>query len=246
MAEGEGDKTGDNKGGDNKTLTPEEVAGLKSSIETLSGGVKEIMSLAQKRAEEQAARERAAAAHDKTKDDDEDGVDDTVLETMPRRQFGEYLLKSFAKHLDTALKPIKDGVTQAATAAQTVDVKVQVQQFAEKHADFNDWKDEMLALAKDNPTLTVQRLYTLARSENPDKAKELDKKIADAKKASEEGDATSTTTRKPPAKRAVKGNGLSPSGATGEAKPGKMNPQQAAEAAWADAVAQFGGNPFES
>ena len=47
------------------------------------------------------------------------------------------------------------------------------------HPDLLDWKNEMSALAKDNPNLTISRLHSLARLESPEKAEELDTKYKD-------------------------------------------------------------------
>lgn len=231
--EGKTPVEGGEKKGEEK-LTAAELAGLKESITTLQGGVKEILEVARKRAEEQARR---TAEEETTIDDEEQEPDEAVLETMPRSAFSKYLLKAFQRNLDAALKPVTEAVQKAQQTAVSVDVKTQVEKFADQHPDFPEWKDEMLALAKDNPTLSVARLYNLAKLENPDKAKEIDKKFKKDEKEGEQGKAAAGK-KKPAA------NGLTPGGSAGEHKPGKMTPQQAANAAWEETVAQFGGNPW--
>jgi len=63
----------------------------------------------------------------------------------------------------------------------------EIKQIMSTNPDFMEWKTEMAALAKDNPTLTIERVYKLAKLENPEKAQELAEKYDESDKKPETG-----------------------------------------------------------
>jgi hypothetical protein len=84
--------------------------------------------------------------------------------------------KLIEEKLAGALNPLTEHLNKLQTTVITGNAKTEVAQLREKHKDFADWKDEMVALAKEHPTLGFQQVYQLARANNPAKAGELDLK----------------------------------------------------------------------
>lgn len=79
-----------------------------------------------------------------------------------------------AQQLADVLKPLTDQLTSVQTSVATADVNASIKELRAAHPDFNDWKDEMVALSTSHPTLDIRALYTLARGSNMDKARTLD------------------------------------------------------------------------
>ena len=84
------------------------------------------------------------------------------------------VLKSIESMLAEKLGPLVAQVQNVQQTVATNSVTAEVKQMRAEHKDFGDWKDEMVALAREHPTLGITRLYNLARAENTEKAKALD------------------------------------------------------------------------
>ncbi len=161
-----------------------------------------------------------------------DGVD---IEQMDRAQFGTLLLSKFMErldsHMDGKLKPLTDKIGSVESTL-TRDLGTRsVQEASANNKDLYEWKDEISTLLKEAPNLSLPRALAIARSENPTKAKEMAKKYSG-------GDGV------------VKGQkylSLTPTSRTGgsDEKGGKMKFHDAAERAFDDLVAEFGGSSFE-
>lgn len=78
--------------------------------------------------------------------------------------------------IQKALEPFASEIVGLKTGQVERDGKAAVADMQSKHKDFADFKDEMIALAQENPTLSIPRLYAIAKAENPTKAAELDAK----------------------------------------------------------------------
>lgn len=222
-------------------LTAKEATELRDALVGLNTGLKEL----QKAAAERQAAEASAAGNtnssDEGGDSDEPDVDDEKLEEMPRRQFMDFMLRQVAKHMDTNLKEVKTAIQQVGTQTQRTALEAEANAFAAKHEDFADFEQEMIAIARQNPGLSVARIYALAKVENPDKVKQVEEKYKKGKekeKGKEEGGNTP-----PPPRRNRASNGMSPSGTGGSEPNRRMSAEDAAAKAWDEAVAVFG-NPF--
>jgi hypothetical protein len=55
-----------------------------------------------------------------------------------------------------------------------------------RYKDGEEWISEMRDIATNNPNLSIEQMYKLARSENPTKASEMDEKFADKQEEEEE------------------------------------------------------------
>jgi hypothetical protein len=85
---------------------------------------------------------------------------------------GEAVRAQLAAQLD----PLHQQVTNLQTTIATGNAVKDRDMLVEKHKDFGEWKDDMIALAREHPTLALPALYTLARGSNPTKAATLDAK----------------------------------------------------------------------
>lgn len=94
-------------------------------------------------------------------DDDDDVKPSKLLELAERRAS-----KALESKIDEKLSPILDtlkgldGFVQNHQKSQVVDA---VKAAREKHADFDQYKDKMLEISKENANLSVDELYYLAR-----------------------------------------------------------------------------------
>lgn len=102
------------------------------------------------------------------------------LEAMSRPELVTHIVGVISQvvqqQLKASLDPLHEQVQHVQTVVATGDVQRDVARMRDAHKDFNDWKDEMVALSKVHPTLNIPDLYGLARVNNPAKAGELDKK----------------------------------------------------------------------
>jgi hypothetical protein len=101
-----------------------------------------------------------------------------------------------------ALSPVTDQLTGLQMSVTTKSATESVERLRAEHKDFNDWKDEMIGLARVHPTLDIPALYTLARGSNSAKAATLDTKY-----------------NPPPPKPAPRWGGLTPTGGAANGTP---------------------------
>jgi hypothetical protein len=149
------------------------------------------------------------------------------FETMTQSELAVHLLGNVNNIVQEAIKaaltPVMQQVQHAQTTATTVDLNRTIDQLKSQHKDFSDWKDEMIGLAKQHPTLGMEHLYQLARASNAAKATELHTKY-----------------NPPPARPAPRFGGLVPgsvSGSPGTPKP--LTPQQASFEAYQETQAKY-------
>ena len=232
-----GAQGGSQQGAQQPVLTPEQftqftegMKSLNSNLTEFGGGIKELLTLAKER--------NAAPAQQpqQGEEPDEEEIDSTTLETLPRAQFMDVMLRKFKANLEASLQPINERINNVGNTVETRSLMEEGQKVKAEKADFMEWKDEMTALAKEHPTLGIRRLYNLARADNPEKAAEMDKKY----KKKDDGE-------NPPPKSKPRPFSMSPGGGAGttETRNQRMNPKDAAQAAWEDTVAKMGGSPFE-
>lgn len=170
------------------------------------------------------------------KDDDEGEDDDVDVDSLDNKSFQKMIMKNIGGMLDERLGQFGTKLDSVSTEYRNGRLTEEYVKLKSDHKDFDEWSDEMKALAKDNPTLTLKRLYTLARSENADKTKEMDTKYAPKDDVKEKADGGLTLF-----------GGFRPTiGKTGDGgesgKNGKkMTPAEAGSQAWEETVAKFPG-----
>jgi hypothetical protein len=155
-----------------------------------------------------------------------EGVD---MEQLDRQQFAALMLSKFEErlshHLKDTLKPFEEKISQVSTRVEEDMANREVNGIASSKKDFYEWRTEIGQLVKDTPNLSVARAYTIARSENPEKAKKMDEKYAEKKESTTQGFV-----------------GLSPTGGGGRGEgAGKLKFNEAAEKAYADVLSELGG-----
>lgn len=162
-----------------------------------------------------------------------EGVD---LDTLNRKEYGTLLLTKFmerlSSHMDEKLKPVTAEITSVRETFATDLGNRQVNETLAAHKDLYEWKDEIRAILKDAPSMKISRALVIAKSENPEKTAAMVKKYA----ASGEDD-----------KNKVRYLSMTPTSRTAgdDGSKGKMKFADAAEHAFDDVVASFGGSSFD-
>lgn len=203
---------------------------LGNNVAELATIIKTALTTAEER-----NRRQIAAQQPKEEEEPED-EDPAVLETLSRKDFGEHLIKKTLQAINKQVVEPLNARLEAITATTTkVQLATAIKEEQVRHKDFNEWTDEMLEIHREHPNLPIHRIYTLARSENPDKAKKMDAKYA----PKDEGGANG---------RRMNGfGGLTPGQSGGGGARGRrMSGQEAVEAAWAEVESNLGKIEFDS
>ncbi len=212
-ADGSDDANGD-AGGGSGGVEVEQFNQLVQTVGTLAQGLNALQeSVQQLTQQQQPADDGGESASDFPEADD--------LETLPRADFAKYIVDLIDKRVTPKIQELDEKLKTVETGVQAVDTKTAIKEFAEKHPDFWEWKDELQAIMKEVPGITVERAYRLVRAENPAKAKQLDERLSEAsgKKRQAFGGLTPTSGR--------------------AAKQTKLSPSEAAEAAWEQTMADL-------
>ena len=106
--------------------------------------------------------------------------DDVDLEQLDRKDFARYIRTHMLADIKGEVSKLSDAmiakIEDLGGRFESKNANEQIERTANSNKDFWEWSSEIKGLLKESPTLSVSRAYKLARSENPDKAKELDKK----------------------------------------------------------------------
>jgi len=162
---------------------PDPLAELSKKLETMIGGVLKVVGQQQLALANQARQidsllvkldkpPEAADEEDEEADLNEPGGTKRLLEAMS---------KEVGRILDERLKTVDEKFGDLQKSFGSYKVGKEVEEFAAKNKDFFEWQSELSELAKMNPGLTIKQMYTLVRSENPAKAKEMDLKFTEKK-----------------------------------------------------------------
>lgn len=175
----------------------------------------------------------AVASVDDKKKTTKTNVTSEALEDMNNAQLVDHIVERMTSELLPVISEKIDGLDQKTTRS---DLKGQVEKMQGDHEDFWQWQQEMTAIAKVHPDLPINRLYELARAENPDKVVEIDKKAEETKKAAEKEEGS----KEPPF------GGLTPtSGVTIPDGEAAKTIKEAAESAWDTAMADVPAHMLE-
>lgn len=185
-------------------------------------------------------------AGDEGGDDDDGDLSDDDVNSMSQADLFRLIVKETGKVVEKHTKPLKGEVDSVKKAVVSKSSNDEVNKFLDKNPQLVEWKDEIAEISKENPKLSIARLYNLARAENPKKAKELDNKYKNAKVVTDDAGNTSIDLGGGGGNDdgddadITKFFGLPPGG--GKTKPEKtekMTPQQAAEDAWSKTMAKL-------
>lgn len=99
--------------------------------------------------------------------DSDEGSDEEEEEENLGEGAGAELIKRLIGVVDKKLSPIADrlkAIEGFANDSQRKEINAQVASVREKHKDFDKFKDQMLKLSADNPGLSVEELYYVAKA----------------------------------------------------------------------------------
>lgn len=167
-------------------------------------------------------------------DEDDDNVDleEIDLETLSRADLVKLLNSSISgnlvKHIQrNVVEPIEARLNQRDQASMVEVLTNQINTLASENPDYPEWKDEMIKISNENPTLSPVRVYRLAKLENPDKAKILAKKYPSKSEIEARNRSKAMFFNLPPS-GSDKGNGS------------KLSREQAGDAALSEIVSRHG------
>lgn len=152
----------------------------KQVNQAVVSGIQETISAA----EEQ--RRAAAEQSSKPSKKERESVNEEDLEGMSRSQFMQHIIEQISDVVDEAVAPLKDGLSATVESTQREKVAEKFEKARSQFKDFDEWKEEMAKLVEQHGYLDPDELYTLARSKNPEKAKQIDEKLAEEQKEQEE------------------------------------------------------------
>ncbi len=203
---------------------PAWAEGLGGTMTTLNQSITQLVALAN--------ASRPTGTQPVTEEEVEEQVDEAELEGMSRAQFANYMADLVLKAVNKqVVGPLTQQIQSIKSSTSMDRLQGAVAELKAKNPDFMEWKDEMIALAKEHPGLPPDKLYKLARAEDPEKVGKLEAKYKPKGEA------------KGPIK--FKGfGGLTPSQSGTGSRGSKMNGAEAATAAWAETVAALGGEPM--
>lgn len=113
-----------------------------------------------------------------SKDDNDDDLPSN-LELLDRKDFMNIIIKKISKLVEDQVKPVSEKTRSIEESTQLEQLRKERDELRGKHKDFDEWRDEMKGLFKQNPYLTMKQAYILAKSSDPKKAKKLEDKYAE-------------------------------------------------------------------
>lgn len=93
-----------------------------------------------------------------------------------RGRFESMMESTIQQVMEQALTPYAEQITGLRRDMVTDQGSREIDRLQASHKDFVDWVPEMKAVAQKHPSLSITEVFQLARSGNPDKAKQLDSK----------------------------------------------------------------------
>lgn len=175
----------------------------------------------------------APTAHNEPNDDDDD--DDVDVNSLDNAGFQKFLMKEIGGLLDEKISVLGTKIDGTVTAINNKEVKEQYADLKKDHPDVDEWIDEMKALQKGNPGLSLKQLLTLAKSEDSKKAKEMDEKYVKKADGKDKADTGLTMFG---GFRPTIGKTSGDDAGKGAAK---MTAEEAGSKAWEETVAKFPG-----
>jgi len=169
----------DGKGGGGGGGAEAQIAALTKSIGILASGMRELQEAYKTQS---ATLAKLAEPGEKPKSGGSADLTDPNLDLdqLDRKEFMALLLSRFDERLSDVVGGVKKEYDERlSTVSNSFHDDVasrELTNISGKHKDFYEWREEVQSLLKATPGLTLARAYTIARTENPEKAQELDKK----------------------------------------------------------------------
>jgi hypothetical protein len=166
-------------------VSAEDIKALKDAVATLSKKNEQLENLlAQVGTGQKSLEEKLGSLSNppQASKNEKDPLD-VDLEQLTNTQLADVLLKKISSNLSTELKkalgPLENRLTSTSNFVATKSFQEQIETTKKKHKDFDDWLPDIKTIAEKFPSASVEQLYQLARTEDPDKASELDTKYAE-------------------------------------------------------------------
>lgn len=210
------DTTPDDKGADRVAQLEANLNGVVEIVKTLATGQTSLQ-------ESITELSKSLASANAPKELDEPTLDDNDLETMSRRDLIAHIQSQTEKRIKESLNPLTTQITGVSSKLDEAITSVTVKDFQATHPDLMEWKSEIGSILREGRATKIEDAYSLARGDNPEKAKTVDQKFAPR------------TTKAEVVSLGFRGF----PGNTG--KNTRMTAQQAAEQAWEAATASMPG-----
>lgn len=198
---------------------------LQEALSNLPKAVQEaVMKGIKDTVQEDRAMVAAAKARKEEEADDDDGSDDDDdkdfdIERVSRKDLVKFLEGKFTKSLAKALKPLQKQIEEAGSSTERDKLLAAFHKVKADHKDFDQWKDEIKAIAAENPMLSPENMYQLARALDSEKAKKINEEASKKAEAADKSEKTAF-------------GGLMPTSGKGADKNTKMNSKDAGALAW--------------
>jgi hypothetical protein len=112
----------------------------------------------------------------KDKKDETPPPSDKDLEEMSQPQLVAHIFKSMRGMLDGFGKELNTKIDGLSTTFEKKELGTEVERAKGAHKDFDDWIPEIREMMTNNPNLKIEQAYTLVRSGNAEKSKQMDEK----------------------------------------------------------------------
>ncbi len=220
-------KKKESSGGDELKALSETLTNMPTMIQSaVSTAVSTALTgFAQTQQQATAQQEAARAKAEEAKQDPPSFDGD--LEDASREEFMGHIMNNIEFKLGKMLSGVNEKVDTTSTEARTDKLKRDVEIAKSKHSDFGEFVTEMRGIANDNPDLTIEDMYQLARARNPEKVEELAKKAKEVEEKKKGEEAKKNETQN------IFGGLLPTSSVNSSNKSvGSMKEDEAANAAW--------------
>ena len=180
----ENDKSDDDKGGsDDKSASEamqKAITDLAGNQGDLAKGLKSlsdnVVSLTQ----------RLDKQNDSDDDDDDNGdVEETDLpddlESLSMKEVISLMDKRGQERETRLIKSFRDEIGTANKKVDNASTRAELSEVQRNHEDFSDWTEQIGAVARANPELSIEDMYTLAKAKNPERVAKLEKEAKEAK-----------------------------------------------------------------
>lgn len=191
------------------------------SLGDISNSVKAVSDLVTSLGQEVVGLKTQAAQDKADREKPIDPVDEEKDDTNPELLTNAQLLGRVQGMIDKGMSTIADRISEVQDSNTKTSVEIAVKETAAKYDDFWDYRDEMGKISKTTPDLPIEDMYRLAKAQNPEKVEKLKAEKDKLKNGKDEGNKNF--------------GGLKPGGGK-TVKEKKMTFEQAADAAWNDAM----------
>ncbi len=202
-----------------------DLSKLQEAISSLPESVQKAVIQGVRTASQESDETRARAQAQKADEDEDEDLNsgEVDLEGLDRAGLVGHISKNTENAIKRALKPLVEQLQTTSDAGEADRIRLDFRQAAGNHPDFLEWREEMGEIIKKHPELSAEDVFTLARSKDPEKAKEIEAKATKGKEE-EENKVKKTF------------GGLTPTSGSSTTKDTNKSPEEAANSAWEETM----------